>query len=407
MSWKVTWRDTADTYVIKKEEATTELKVLEVIEKRLKDKVRDISVTMQPPQLTPGGVPFPDIISAFREKKVVPFLGAGVPFSGRPEGADWRQGASFLPSGAELARHLAFLCNLPAWSIRDTDNLARVASYYTISNPNSDLTEELRTIFAGGSPTGVHQMLAELKLHPGMLIVTTNYDTLMEQALDAKGVPYYVVIHCTDIGHLGSVLVQKPKKQDGTSESEFIEPKDFFVDLKTTTVIHKMHGSISGNAKQGSKSFFGNFVITEEDYVAFLSRISSAPPVVPSLFRTHFGRCSFLFLGYSLEDWNVRVILDSLNDVINPNANRDSSAARQLTRTGDPPLPPTSPVAKELKLQTPTGQESRASRRHWAIQHQPSSYDIEVWRGRNVVIRNMDLNVFPRELRTRAPDLFP
>src|SRR5207249_2256963 len=106
---------------------------------------------------------------------------------------------------------------------------------------------------------------------------------------------------------------------------------DFYVDLRTTTVIYKMHGSISRDAAQAPRNFFGNFVITEEDYVAFLSRISSAPPVVPSLLRAQFERCSFLFLGYSLEDWNVRVILDSLNDVINPNAIRAGSRPRTIS----------------------------------------------------------------------------
>jgi hypothetical protein len=426
MSWSVTWRDTADAYAIKKEDAQTERQVLDVIQQRLRDKARDISVTMKPPESDLGGVPFPEIIGAFKQKKVVPFLGAGVPFSGRQKAAEWHKGEAFLPSAAELARHLAFLCDLPIWNIRDTENLARVASYYTITNPGADLADELRAIFAGGSPTPVHELLAEPKLHP-MLIVTTNYDTLMEQALEAKRVPYDTVIHCTDIDHRGCVVV----KRYGAADSDFIPPTDFDVDLKTRTVLYKMHGSISRDTGPPQTAPSANFVITEEDYVTFLSRLSSAPPVVPPLFRTHFQNSSFLFLGYSLEDWNVRVILDSLNDVMsdNPSSARRPSKSKTVnsgitpsdfvqsnskpisaplpTRSGDPPPPPSSPVAQALKFQILANQGSVTSRRHWAIQHQPTSYDIEVWKGRRVVIRNMDLNAFVSQIRNPTRGLFP
>src|SRR5215471_916082 len=104
MSWTVTWRDATDAYAIKKEDAQTERQVLDFIQQGLKEKACDISVTMTPPEPDLGGVPFPEIIRGCKQQKVVPFLGAGVPFSGRPPGSEWQRQANFLPSGTELAR---------------------------------------------------------------------------------------------------------------------------------------------------------------------------------------------------------------------------------------------------------------------------------------------------------------
>ena len=410
MSWRVTWCDESsdEDHPIHGQDAQLADEVVNLIKQILQNEASDISITKRAPTRDLGGVPFPEMINALKKKEVVPFLGAGVPFSGRPSGVEWHKGAPFLPSGAELARYLAFLSNLPIWNIRDADNLARVASYYTITNPGADLADELRTIFDAGKPTVVHEMFAEPILHP-MLLVTTNYDTLMEQALDAKGIKYDTVVHCTDIGHRGSVLVSR----HGSERSEYITPTDFDVDLKTTTVLYKMHGSISRSGSSPPSGASANFVITEEDYVAFLSKLSSAPPVVPPLFRSHFQRSSFLFLGYSLEDWNVRVILDSLNDVMSDGPSsrvglrgEDKTASPSSSRPyGDPFVRPPSRVAQALVSQRSLSESSR--RRHWAIQHQPTSYDIEVWKGRGVVIRNMDLGDFVAQIRNPNRGLFP
>jgi hypothetical protein len=412
MSWRVVWCDEKqdEEHPIQKTDAKSEDEVVTLIKQALENNASDISITKQPPEQMLGGVPYPEILQALKSKTVVPFLGAGVPFSGRPNGAEWRKGSLFLPSGAELARHLAFQCNLPIWKIRDTDNLARVASYYTITNPGANLADELREIFAAGEPTPVHALLAEPALHP-MLIVTTNYDTLMEQALKARDVPYDTVIHCTDIQNRGCVLVER----HGAVEPEYIMPSELSVNLKTTTVLYKMHGSINRDTVPPQKTT-GNFVITEEDYVNFLSGISSKPPNIPPLFREHFQRSSFLFLGYSLEDWNIRVILDSINDAMSDTSGgpltalgqfETANAASMLSAadcSGDPPPMRPNPVAQALSLRMPQSAARRAPRRHWAIQYAPTSYDVEVWKGRNVVIRNIDLSKFVLQLRNR---LFP
>jgi len=66
-----------------------------------------------------------------------------------------------------------------------------------------------------------------------------------------------------------------------------------------------MHGSVDKiDARNDS------YLISEEDYVDFLGRSGGSyiPPYITGLMT---GK-AFLFLGYSLEDWNVRVILRKL-----------------------------------------------------------------------------------------------
>ena len=77
-------------------------------------------------------------------------------------------------------------------------------------------------------------------------------------------------------------------------------------------ILFKMHGSIDRKNRKND-----SYLITEEDYVDYLGRDQGnyIPPYINRLMQ---GK-NFLFLGYSLEDWNVRVILRKL---LNPDQAR-------------------------------------------------------------------------------------
>jgi SIR2-like domain len=410
MEWKITWRDGNTPYTVKNKSFSSEVLLLDEVKDLLNRQARDISISRVPAPQDLGGIPFADIVTGLQGRTVVPFLGAGVPLCGRPPGADWQYPdfSEFLPSGVELAAYIAHLANLPAWKLRDTENLARVASYYAITNPLSPLAKNLQRIFARGTPTKVHKFLSKPKLHP-MVIVTTNYDTLMEQALEDAGVDFDTVVHCTDIEQQGTVLLRK----HGT-DAIFVEPKDVNVDPSKTTVLYKMHGSIDWqtNAVASPTVRRDNYVITEEDYVKFLSRLNAAAPVIPFKLLDHFRKTSFLFLGYSLEDWNVRVILDSLNRVMHDPSSQPVRAGLQppAPQPGDPPPRQPNLLAQSLNVPPPGAASDNGNgpnpRTHWAIQLHPTYYDIEVWKGRRVVIRNSDLSDFVTGLCDPIYDLF-
>ena len=251
--------------------------------------------------------PYGVIARLFNTGAVVPFLGAGVNFGTRnPPNAQWNEKTTtFLPSGAELSRFLAGDSGFPSQDKQDLDDLAKVAAFYVEATERKSLTDQLHKFFDQDfAPCDIHKYLAEIPTP--LLIVTTNYDDLTERAFAAAGREYDLVVHANDSQEVaGSVLWWKA----GATDPEPIPPVKLFIDLKKTTVIYKMHGTVD------RKSKWDNYVITEDDYVDFLSRMTGQT-AVPALFMKAFRDRHFLFLGYGLRDWNLRVVLRNLRGIL-------------------------------------------------------------------------------------------
>jgi hypothetical protein len=296
-----------------------------------------------------------------RAGKVVPFLGAGASFVGRPPGAVWAADqTAFLPSGRELSNLLAGETMFPAESQIDRDDLAKVSSYYADVNGRRVLRERLREVLANDYPSGeLHHFLAALPEH--QVIVVTNYDTLVEQAFRAAGKPYDLVVHPADRKDIANAVLWW---RHGETEPVPIAPNELDIDLARTTTIYKMHGTVDRDT-----GTWDNFVITEEDYVEFLSRMT-ANTAVPSLFYEYFRERSFLFLGYSLSDWNLRVILKNLSKLLSPK--------RGVGTDRDEDILPS-----------------------WAIQLHPSELERTLWKNRQVSIFDLTVDEFVAKLKQR------
>src|SRR5688572_11229778 len=90
--------------------------------------------------------PYGVIWNRWQTGRVVPFLGAGASFVGRPPGAVWNANTlSFLPSGVDLARFLADESEFPSSDDHDRSDLAKVSSYYVDIAGRAMLKERLRT----------------------------------------------------------------------------------------------------------------------------------------------------------------------------------------------------------------------------------------------------------------------
>jgi SIR2-like domain len=348
----------------------------------------------------PISPPYREIADLLRRGQVVPFLGAGASLGNRPPDADWDENTfTFLPRGDELSRWLADIIEFPSTEPYDRADLAKVSSYYAETSARTRLLDRLREIFLRESytPSDVHTYLAELaksaaiarnadaemlrdferlkiKEFKPLLIVTTNYDDLTEAALQALDCPYDLVVHPTDQSErAGSVMLLR----HGVKEPEWVTSSQLYIDLGATTVVYKMHGTIS-RMVEGLDSF----VVTEEDYIEFLSLMTSQE-AVPKLFMTHFFTRQFLFLGYGMRDWNLRVMLKNLK--AKPRGQREDS------RSGEP--------AAE------SGQARPGRLKSWAIQKDPSPLETKLWVAREVDIYNQDLNEFAGELRKRSQTL--
>jgi hypothetical protein len=307
--------------------------------------------------------PYGIICNHLRRGEVIPFLGAGASLSGRPgdTGRD-AKATGFLPTGRELANLLASEAEFPSNDPHDRQDLAKVASYYLDQSDRPSLMARLHEIFNRTYQVGeVHRFLADIPVP--LLIVTTNYDDLIEQAFRAVNRPYHLVVHPTESKELaGSVLWWKPNG----AEPEPYPPAKLPLSMTDTTVIYKMHGSVDRHDGK-----WDSFVITEEDYVDFLSRMTGQT-AIPARFMLHFRARRFLFLGYGLADWNLRVVLKNLK-----------------TAT-------TRPEAAGLELLA-----SEEALRSWAIQYDPSDLERMLWQARKVSIYDMDLGAFVAKMRER------
>src|SRR5258708_9419651 len=176
--------------------------------------------------------------------RVIPFLGAGASRGERPADYRWKdkEPRGFLPNAWELAEYLAERSKFPQG--QSTLDLAKVAQWYGFRVDRPHLQQDLHEIFASNyRPAELHQYLA--RLTEKLLIVTTNYDDLIERAFDAEGKKYAVVIHTTeteDMNREERVLV----RASGAEDPLPVKTDDLgsMVDLKETTVIYKMHGAV-------------------------------------------------------------------------------------------------------------------------------------------------------------------
>jgi hypothetical protein len=103
---------------------------------------------------------------------------------------------------------------------------------------------------------------------------------------------------------------------------------------------------------------------------------------VPALFMKTFHDRHFLFLGYGLRDWNLRVVLRNLRGILSGAAN--------------------AAVAKDHEEQEAVTEEMEAAPKSWAIQFRPSDLEKELWNARGVKIYDVDINEFVCCLRERA-----
>ncbi len=301
------------------------------------------------------------VVTAIAKDRVIPFFGAGVNLCGRPKDVTWRRGSQYLPSGGELAEHLAAEFQYP-WT--DRQDLLRVSQYAAIMNGTGPLYEELRMLFdADYEITPLHRFFAKLPAElrekgyskGGQLIVTTNYDDLMERAFRENGEEFDLVAYTADDKHQRGKFWHLPP--DG--EARIIEIPNKYLDLslERRSIILKIHGAIDReNSERDS------FVITEDNYIDFLTR-TDISNLVPVTVAAKLSTSHFLFLGYSLRDWNLRVILHRIWG------------------------------------------EQKLSYRSWAVLLNPQPFDQEFWRKRDVDIFDTSLEDYITALTERVRSL--
>jgi len=285
------------------------------------------------------------VMSAIMNGRVVPFLGAGANLCDRPEGIAFEEHGRYLPSGSELAAYLAKSFGCPP-----SQDLARVAQYIAlVGGGTGALYQVLRLLFdVNYPPTPIHMLLAVLPRvmrergqfpHP-QLIVTTNYDDVLERTFHAAREEFDIVSYVAegdDRGkflHWSYVFNPRAKSTDESPEDyerqvnlererfwqqwpPHVEPRPRLIEIPNEysgvsidkrTVILKLHGAVDRVTPAEIIERLDSFVITDDDYIDYLTR-TDITNLVPKNVAVKLGNSNFLFLGYSLRDWNLRVIL--------------------------------------------------------------------------------------------------
>lgn len=243
---------------------------------------------------------------------VVPFLGAGANLCDRPAEVDWEPGR-FAPSGRELAESLAASSRYP-----DADlSLLRVSQYMDAILGEGGLYRALHEVFDSNyPPTSVHRFFARLPAllrergQQQLLVLTTNYDDLLERALADAGVAFDLVWYEAKQGpHQGRFLHRPPGGDVVTIEV----PNEYTgLSLDERPAILKLHGAI--DRLDGARD---SYVITEDSYIDYLVG-GDVDAQIPFALMERLLSSHFLFLGYSLHDWNLRVILNRIWNLEHP-----------------------------------------------------------------------------------------
>lgn len=212
------------------------------------------------------------LLYAIELKRCTPFLGAGASFG-------------VLRLGSEISKGWAEEYHYP---FPNPENLARVAQFVTLMHGGTLLVNRLAVEFAGKrpnfkNPNEPHRAVAELDLP---IYITTNYDDFMVSALrEAKKNPRREACHWRWVRRTSGTQVPST----GTT----VEPTP-----KNPIVFH-LHGHLEDE---------DSIVLTEDDYLNFLINISEFD-VIPSHIAPAFANYNtFLFIGYSLEDINFKVL---------------------------------------------------------------------------------------------------
>ena len=220
---------------------------------------------------TQNGVNWNLLLRRIRDERCTPFLGAG-------------SCMDVLPLASEIAKVWAEKHGYP---LEDCHDLARVAQFLAVSekDPMFPKDEILNQIFKDAAPPDFteadepHAVLAEL---PFPLYLTTNYDDFMMQALDR--VQYPKKYPNWEVCRWNKVLKNR--------SSIFNQEEGFSPTVENPLVFH-LHGH---------QEVPESLVLTEDDYLEFLMKISRDQELIPPRIQRAFCGTSLLFLGYRLVD---------------------------------------------------------------------------------------------------------
>jgi len=238
--------------------------------------------------------------------------------------------------------------------------IPRVSQFAAATRGYGPLYDELHALASADcEPTAVHRFFASLppflreRGAQHQLLVTTEYGDSLERAFAEAEEEVDIVSYIASGRNRGRFCHLAP--DGGARVIDVPNTYATEVALDRRTVILKVRGGIDASPAREWESF----VVTEDDYIEYLGRadVASGVPVglAAALRRSHF-----LFLGYTLRDWNLRVVLGRM--------------------WGETPL----------------------TYRSWAVHSDPRSAERELWRRVDVDLVEAPLEEYVERLASAA-----
>lgn len=234
--------------------------------------------------------PYDPVRKALFAGKIIPFLGAGVSRTAKPP----------VPTGYEVKVGLADAAGFPAAEFEHT-GIAEIASYFVQRWGREQLDVTLRQALGiPVAPSATHRLLASAAQSSPLTILTTNYDAVMERALDELGVVYDTINYVGGNVEPGGLVLTphgavKPVKLDANRLLQV-----------GRTFVFRLNGPVIVGGRPTTP-----YSITEEDNIDWIVNFERLlPPFIAGIFR----KTPLLSLGHSARDWTQRAMLRSLNE---------------------------------------------------------------------------------------------
>jgi hypothetical protein len=252
-----------------------------------------------------------DIIDQINDKRCTPFIGAGACLP-------------WLPLGSKIANDWAETQKYH-YPMDDKGQLDKVAQWVGIVEedemyPKLQVCKMLKKVTPPDFTKHKDIPHAILSTIDFPIYITTNYDKFMEEALKSVGK-----------NPISEYCRWDEAIEEFADEESIFKDSEYSPDGKNPLVYH-LHGRLD---------IPQSIVLTERDYISFLINLSKDEKLLPTAIRKAFAKTSLLFIGYSLNDINFRVIFQSIISILGPKLQFSSIAVQ---------LPPNDEEDKKKKI---------------------------------------------------------
>jgi len=213
---------------------------------------------------------------------------------------------------SNIARKWANEYNYP---LTDGGDLARVARFLSVEfadaeYPASQYVEELTKVASPDFSNNVepYTILADLPLP---IYITTNYDSFMEQAL---------------------VIRKRDVKMDYCRWMKTLDDPSHFTNGFQPDVANPAVFHLYGHAQSQP-----SMVLSEDDYFQFLINVSYEPHLIPTRIQKAISNTSLMLIGFSLEDWDFRILFHLLSGYLKKSTSKTHVAVQISPLTKEAP----------------------------------------------------------------------